>query len=105
MMTKKRRFYNPNEDRCMVIPGWLLCRQDVGVGAKMAYGRLWQYQYEEGVAAPSVQTLAAEIGASPRSTTNYLRELRESGLISVVSGAAEGHTNRYCFPDMSGAER
>ena len=103
-MTKKR-FYNPNEDRCTVIPGWVMCRQDVGFGAKIAYGRLRQYEYEEGVAAPSVQTLAEEIGATPRTTTNYLRELRESGLISVVSGAAEGHSNRYCFPDRNSAER
>lgn len=96
--------HNPMENRVAVIPGWLSCRSDVSPGAKLAYARLRQYEYEEGVAAPSVKTLAKEIGAKARTTTRFLKELKDLGVIEVVSGAAGGHSNCYRFPDQSGGE-
>lgn len=97
----KERFYNPNEDRGATYPNWLLRREDVSGEAKLVYGRLAQYREEDGTIAPPVKTLGRECGLTAGVATAALLELREYGLIVVVSGAAEGRSNRYYLTERN----
>ena len=66
------------------IPNWLLVRQELSSGAKLAYARLAQYAGQKGVAYPKIPDLAAECGTSERSMHRHLSELEGAGLIESI---------------------
>ena len=82
------------------LPNWLLDRRELGPGAKLTYARLMQYAGDAGVAFPRIKTLAAEIGMSYGSVKQYLRELRDAGLIEATpryTSAGDTDSNEYRF--------
>ena len=81
-----------------MIPNWLLCRAEVGQGAKLCYARLMQYSGEGGRCYPKQKTLAPELGVSSRQVRGYLTELAQFGLIeSEQHGLCR--SNDYYFLD------
>lgn len=78
------------------LPNWLLCRTEIGLGAKVTYARLAQYAGENGVAFPKLETLAAELGSSVRQVQRYIAELEEAELVEVQQPGL-GQPNRYSF--------
>lgn len=82
------------------VPNWLLCRVEVGQGAKLCYARLAQYAGQDGHCFPKQDTLAAELGISERTAREYLRELEEFVLIEAEQHGL-GISNSYHFLDHS----
>ena len=80
------------------IPNWLLTREEVSSGAKLAYARLAQYAGKEGRAYPKIPDLAAECGTSERSMHRHLAELADQGLIESVQRGM-GLPNDFFFND------
>lgn len=64
--------------------------------AKITYGRLLRYAGRRGIAYPTVEVLAVEIGTSTRSATDYIKELKDFGLIGVEKLGGK-NTNQYYF--------
>jgi hypothetical protein len=79
-------------------PNWLLCRREIGQGAKLAYARLAQHAGKNGKCFPKQQTLAAELGVSERMANEYIRILVKFGLIEKERPGL-GMSNRYFFLD------
>lgn len=67
-------------------------------GAKMCYGRLARYAGKNGVCFPGIKTLAREIGVCRRAVDDYLKELKDFGLIES-SRRGLGKSNLYYFLD------
>ena len=80
------------------IPNWLLCRPELGQGAKLTYARLAQYAGEHGVAWPKRETIAAELGASIRNVDRYISELEKHHLIETKRPGLQ-QPNQYYFLD------
>ena len=78
------------------IPNWLLKRTELSQGAKLCYVQLCQHADKDGKCYSSQETIAKEIGASLRSTKNYIKELKNNELInSKRRGLTK--TNVYYF--------
>jgi hypothetical protein len=58
---------------------------------------LADFANEEGVAWPSVATIAQRTRVSPRQAQRIIREMRDDGLLYVQAGTGRGHVNRYCL--------
>lgn len=79
-----------------LVPNWLLERTEVSQGAKLAYARLSQHAGKNGVAWPKRETLAAELGVTPRQIDRYLKELETHRLVEIERlGLTKA--NRYRF--------
>jgi len=79
-----------------LVPNWLLERTEVSQGAKLAYARLSQHAGKNGFAWPKRETLAAELGVTPRQIDRYLKELDAHRLVEVERlGLTKA--NRYRF--------
>lgn len=81
-----------------MIPNWLLCRDEIGQGAKLAYARLAQYAGEKGACFPRQKTLALELGVSERTANEYIRILVKVRLIEIERRDLRLQ-NRYYFLD------
>lgn len=66
------------------IPNWLLKSKNFTAIDKLVFARLMQFSGKDGKCYPKQETIADEIGASPRSVRDSITKLAESGLISVV---------------------
>jgi hypothetical protein len=84
-----------------IVPNWLLERNELSQGAKLAYARLCQYAAkdgaDEGAAWPKRETLADELGVTARQVDRYLKELESYKLIEVDRPGLT-KSNRYRFP-------
>lgn len=91
----KKQYINPYKQFTGVfIPDWLLESDVCSIHAKVTYALLCRYAGEDGSCYPKQTTLAKRLGVSRRTVINYLKELKDKGLIDVV------HTqgvNRYYF--------
>jgi len=83
------------------IPNALLRYTGIPASAKLVWARLAQYAGEKGVAWPSQETLAAEVGLSCRQLRNMLKVLEDSGFIKRLQPTGADRlaheTTRYVF--------
>ena len=79
-----------------MVPNWLLLRDEVSPGAKLRYARLAQFAGEHGHCFPKQETMAKQLGCSARRVREYLRELKDLGLIAATQRGL-AHPNSYRF--------
>ena len=63
-----------------------------------------RYNDDQGYAWPSVLRLAEEAGLSERGVRYILRRLEDKGAIATEKNRGRGHTNKYIFPGLKGAQ-
>jgi DNA-binding PadR family transcriptional regulator len=85
------------------IPNGVLRRPDLQPGAKLTYMVLLSYAWQKDHAYPGQDRLAADMGVSERSVITYLKQLQESGLITIQRRGL-GKTNVYILHRISGSE-
>lgn len=78
------------------LPNWLLVRQELTHGAKVAYARLTEYAGNKGYAFPAEKTLAVSIGVSHRQCQRYVAELISHKLVETEDQGM-GRAQRYFF--------
>jgi hypothetical protein len=76
------------------VPNFLLTKQELSVGAKLAYAMLLKYAWGDDACFPGQVTLAEDMGAAERSVRTYLKELESSGLLEIERRGL-GKTNLY----------
>jgi hypothetical protein len=85
------------------IPNLVLRRSDLQPGAKLTYMVLLSYAWQKDHAYPGQDRLAADMGVTERSIRTYLKELQESGLITIRRRGL-GMTNVYVVHRLSRPE-
>lgn len=94
-----KKLHNPKSYAPAVyIPCWLIqvSSKLLSHGAKLLYGRLSQWANENGQVFRSVNNLSQEIGVSYRSIEDYIKELKDCGLIGTYRNV-EGGVNHFRF--------
>jgi len=81
-----------------MVPNWLMKRSDISPGAKLAYGRLAQFEGRTGTAKAKQSTIGTELGVSERQVRDYVNELIAARLIVIER---IGKVNRYFFLEHS----
>ena len=76
------------------VPNFILTKNDVSVGAKLAYAMLLKYAWGDDACFPGQTKLAIDMGSGERSVRRYLEELEKSGLLEIVQRGL-GKTNLY----------
>lgn len=76
------------------VPNFVLTKQDVSVGAKLAYAMLLKYAWGDDACFPGQTKLADDMGSGERSVRRYLDELEKAGLLEIVQRGL-GKTNLY----------
>jgi hypothetical protein len=64
------------------LPNRILKNRDLTLGARMTYGMLLSYAWQKDFCHPAQERLAGDLGVSDRSVRTFLKELRESRLIT-----------------------
>jgi hypothetical protein len=80
------------------VPFWLLSRQEVGAGAKLAYAALAQQANSRGAVQLHFRVQAAALGEDEGQLSRHLMELEEVGLIQVSRGNVSPEDVRVFFP-------
>lgn len=65
------------------MPYLVLRDKRLTIGARLAYGVLLSYAWQDGACFPGQETMAEDIGVSSRQLRDYLNELRENGYIRI----------------------
>jgi biotin operon repressor len=86
------------------IPNGVLRRSDLQPGAKLTYMVLLSYAWQKDTAYPGQDRLASDMGVSERSVITYLKQLQETGLITIRRRGL-GMTNIYILHRISGSEK
>src|SRR6266852_961714 len=76
------------------VPNFILTKEDISVGAKLAYAMLLKYAWADDGCFPGQATLAEDMGAGERSIRTYLKELEAAGLLEITQRGL-GKTNLY----------
>src|SRR6202050_2134790 len=76
------------------VPNFILTKEDISVGAKLAYAMLLKYAWGDDACVPGEARLAVDMGSGERSVRRYLDELEKSGLLQIVQRGL-GKTNLY----------
>jgi hypothetical protein len=76
------------------IPNLVLRRGDLTPGAKLTYMVLLSYAWQKDHAYPGQDRLAGDMGVSERSVITYLKQLQDTGLITI-NRRGLGLTNIY----------
>jgi helix-turn-helix protein len=76
------------------VPNFLLTKNDISVGAKLAYAMLLKYAWNNDACFPGQATLAKDMGAAERSIRAYLNELETADLLEIKQRGL-GKTNLY----------
>ena len=90
------------------MPYWLLSRQEIGAGAKLAYAVLAQQANSRGAVQVHFQMQASALGEEEGQLARHLTELEEVGLIQVSRGNVHQEDIRVFFPRhewMAGLEQ
>src|SRR6202166_350460 len=66
------------------VPNFILTKNDISVGAKLAYAMLLKYAWGDDACFPGQAKLAVDMGSGERSVRRYLEELEKSGLLQIV---------------------
>ncbi len=82
------------------IPNAVLRLPDISPGAKLTYVMLLSYAWYNDSCYPGQERLASDMGAGERSVRRYLKELEESGLLSIKQRGL-GQTNLYTLHRLS----
>jgi hypothetical protein len=85
------------------IPNLVLRRSDLQPGAKLTYMVLLSYAWQQDHAYPGQDRLAVDMGVTERSVRTYLKELQESGLITIRRRGL-GLTNVYILHRLARPE-
>ena len=85
------------------IPNQVLRRSDLQPGAKLTYMVLLSYAWQKNHAYPGQDSLARDMGVSERSVITYLKQLQDSGLITVRRRGL-GLTNVYILHRLPRSE-
>ena len=80
------------------VPFWLLSRQEIGVGAKLAYASLAQQANSRGAVQLHFRVQANALGEDEGQLARHLTELEEVGLIQVSRGNVSKEDIRVFFP-------
>ena len=86
------------------IPNGVLRRSDLQPGAKLTYMVLLSYAWQKNHAYPGQESLARDMGVSERSVITYLKQLQESGLVTVRRRGL-GMTNLYIINRIPRSEK
>ena len=76
------------------MPNFILTKEDISVGAKLAYAMLLKYAWSNDACFPGQVTLAKDMGATDRSVRTYLKELEAAELLEIKQRGL-GKTNLY----------
>lgn len=76
------------------IPNAVLRNPNITTGAKVAYGVLLSYAWQDDHCFPGQERMARDMGVTERSVITYLKQLDESGLIDIKRRGL-GKTNLY----------
>jgi hypothetical protein len=76
------------------VPNFILTKNDISVGAKLAYAMLLKYAWDNSACFPGQATLAKDMGAAERSIRTYLKEIETAGLLEITQRGL-GKTNLY----------
>jgi hypothetical protein len=76
------------------VPNFILTKEDISVGAKLAYAMLLKYAWGDDACFPGQARLATDMGSGERSVRRYLEELEAAKLLEVVQRGL-GKTNLY----------
>src|SRR5579863_859215 len=76
------------------VPNFILTKEDVSVGAKLAYAMLLKYAWYDEGCFPGQAKLAQDMGAGERSVRTYLKELESAHLLEINQRGL-GKTNLY----------
>lgn len=83
------------------VPFWLLSRQGIGAGAKLAYAALAQQANSRGAVQLHFRVQADSLGEDEGRLSRHLMELEEVGLIQVSRGNVSQEDIRVFFPPHS----
>lgn len=90
------------------VPFWLVSRQEIDAGAKLAYASLAQQADSRGAVQLHFRVQAAALGEDEGQLSRHLMELEEVGLIQVSRGNVSKEDIRVHFPPhpwMTGIEQ
>src|SRR3954469_1517239 len=76
------------------VPNFILTKEDISVGAKLAYAMLLKYAWGDDACFPGQARLAQDMGSRERSVRRYLEELEKGALLEIVQRGL-GKTNLY----------
>jgi hypothetical protein len=76
------------------VPNFILTKNDISVGAKLAYAMLLKYAWGDDACFPGQLKLAQDMGAGERSVRTYLKELENANLLEIKQRGL-GKTNLY----------
>ena len=76
------------------VPNFILTKNDISVGAKLAYAMLLKYAWGDDACFPGQVKLAEDMGAGERSVRTYLKELESVSLLEIQQRGL-GKTNLY----------
>jgi DNA-binding transcriptional ArsR family regulator len=76
------------------VPNFILTKEDISVGAKLAYAMLLKYAWADDACFPGQTKLATDMGSGERSVRRYLEELEKAGLLEIIQRGL-GKTNLY----------
>lgn len=66
-----------------MVPNFVLRAPGLSPGAKLVYGLLLSYAWQDGACFPGQERLAGDAGVSDRTVRAYLGELKDAGLVRV----------------------
>jgi hypothetical protein len=76
------------------VPNFILTKESLSVGAKLAYAMLLKYAWYDDGCFPGQAKLAVDMGAGERSIRTYLKELESADLLKITQRGL-GKTNLY----------
>ena len=76
------------------VPNFILTKEKLSVGAKLAYAMLLKYAWGDDACFPGQAKLAIDMGSGERSVRRYLEELEKASLLEIVQRGL-GKTNLY----------
>src|SRR5438105_6096309 len=76
------------------VPNFVLTKEELSVGAKLAYAMLLKYAWGDDACFPGQTKLASDMGSGERSIRRYLEELEATGFLEIKQRGL-GKTNLY----------
>ncbi len=76
------------------VPNFILENPDISIGAKITYSMFLKYAWDKDCVFPGQETVATHMGISASRVSEYVRELKEVGLIEITRRGL-GRTNLY----------
>ncbi len=86
------------------VPNVILRNSEASFGAKVAYGILLSYAWQEGSCFPGQDRMAVDMGCTTRTVRKYLKELADAKIIRIERRGL-GKSNRYHLPRLVGDPR